>query len=272
MAPPRSRKPKPRQTALSFPLQPAGTSNSSSQPTSRRQPAEGNRPRKKPNASILNFFQKVPRGARSVGDGLFVEGEYNDDDLYSGGPVVEERDEMADEELMGLFEEETAVVAVVDEGADQGRGRRGGSVMFPTPVKPEEKKPGKGPFMMDDEDESSDEGNTPTKPTNVVKRETVCSQPSPPPPMLKKRKMPFELEEDEDEEDMQGLEAQMRGSSTLNDTTAASFIDDEFIDDETLNNDDDEEGIDSLNGDGWEEREEGRYLEMLQEQESARMQ
>ncbi|KAF8430260.1 putative DNA repair protein Pso2/Snm1 [Tirmania nivea] len=290
MAPPRSRKPKPRQTALSFPLQPAGTSNSSSQPTSRRQPAGGNRPRKRPNASILNFFQKVPRGARSVGDGLFVEGEYNDDDLYSGGPVAEVRDEMADEELMGLFEEETAVVAVVDEGADQGRGRRGGSVMFPTPVKPEEKKPGKGPFMMDDEDESSDEGNTPTKPTNVVKRETVCSQPSPPPPMLKKRKMPFELEEDEDEEEdarTRGSNARLNkyetnlsppvltngaGSSTLNDTAAASFIDDEFIDDELLNNDDDEEGIDSLNGDGWEEREEGRYLEMLQEQESARMQ
>ena len=292
MAPPRSRKQKPRQTALSFTPKPTGTPNSSSpsQSASRKPSAGGVRPRKKPNASILNFFQKVPRGARGSGDGLFVEGEYDDDDddLYSGGPIAEERGGMVDEELMGLFEEETAIVAMVEEGAGEGRGRRGASVMFPTPVKAEGKKPVKGPFMVDD---SGDEGDTPTKSTDAMKREIECSPPPPPPPMPKKRKMPFELEEDEDdeEEDVKTRESNARlnkhetdlsppvltngaGSSTLNDTAATSIMDDEFIDDEMLNNDQDDEDIDTPNGDDWEVREEQRYLEMLQEQESTRMQ
>ena len=302
MAPPRSRKQKPRQTALSFTPKPAGTSNSSSssQPTPRKPSAGANRPRKKPNSSILNFFQKVPRGARNSGDGLFVEGEYDDDDddggggdLYSGGPVAEERDGMADEELMGLFEEEeTVVVGTMEDGTDEGRGRRGGSVMFPTPVKAEGKKPVKGPFMVDDEDETGDEGDTPTKPTDAINRETGCSPPPPPPPMPKKRKMPFELDEDEvdEEEHVETRVSNARlnkhetnlsppiltngaGSSTLNDAVTASIIDDESINDKVLNNDDDDdEDIDTPNGGDWEEREELRYLEMLQEQENARIQ
>ncbi|KAF8456003.1 hypothetical protein BGX38DRAFT_1165682 [Terfezia claveryi] len=299
MGTPRSRKQKPRQTALSFTPKPAGTPNSlsASQPTPRKPPAGGRRPRKQPNASILNFFHKLPRVAGSSGDGLFVDGEYDDDDLYSS-PAVEERDGMVDEELMGLFEEETAVVAVVGEDADEARGRRGASVMFPTPVKADGKKPVKGPFMVDDEDESGDEGDTPIKPMDTMKREAE----SPPPPMSRKRKMPFELEEDEDEEEEEKEEEEEEdnvktqesnarlnkhetnlswpvltngaGSGTLNATAAASIMNDEFIDDEMLDNDDDDddEGIDTPYGGDWEEREERRYIEMLQEQENPRIQ
>ena len=251
-----------------------------------------NRLRKKPNASILNFFQKVPRGDRSSpGDGLFVEGEYGDGDLYSSGLVTEERDGMIDEELMGLFEEETAVVTVVGEAdADEGRGKRGGSVMLPTPVKGE----GKQPLMVNDE-ESGDGGVTPTKSAATVKQKTECSPAPPPPPISKKRKMPFEMEEDDDEaEDAETGESKSRfnkyetnltppvltndaGNSNLSDAAMAALLDDEFIDDEMLNNDGEsenspEEGLDTPNGGGWEEREERRYLEMLQEQEDAGLQ
>lgn len=223
-----------------------------------------------------------------------MDGEYDDEDgdngdVYEsvggdGVSVAAERNAMIDEELMGLFEEEESTIIQVTQDARVREERD--PVMQVTPSKVVVRKPVKGPFMVDDGEESADEevlGNGESKETPRSK--TECSPPPPEQttPIPRKRKMPFEMEEDEEEhEESEDSKASLKQKSSINlhpknssnggdgsEDAVSGPIDDDFVDDEMVNvGDEDDADEDTQNFEDWEDREKKRYFEMLEEQEN----
>ncbi|KAI5809933.1 putative DNA repair protein Pso2/Snm1 [Peziza echinospora] len=261
---------KPRQGRLSFTPKSASTPPAGSAASRQSSSSRGGRggsvtagkrqKRRAPNASILNFFQKVPRNSGDDG-GLFMEGEYDDEDDGHGdaGDGVygeeEEEDDFESEELSGLFEEKPV--------ADNSKNNQ-----LPAP-RQQNKKPVKGPFTID-EDDSSDESSTkndgpiPSSPHPVnftnpsIKPDLPLGEERP-----LKRKLPFSIDQDDEgsgDEQKPTLSHQQPNLDQEED-----FKDEELFED----GDADDFEIDSH---GFQQREENRYLEMLQEQQSVKIQ
>ena len=292
---------KPRQKVLSFsPLTPTSPSNGSSpSPASHTlKPSIGRgssgaatgsgftrRPRRKPNASILNFFQKVPQGPRHTGDGLFVEGEYDDEEeeeeeerFADGGDM----DRAIDADLIGLYEKENNEV-VMQIQFENGLSRKRKPARVPEGNR-ESKRPVKRPFIIDDDDSEAEEDKA-----GIIMKSELSTPESlhckrectPGPEYGLSPKMKTRMDDDDNRFGIKNKPVELeRKASGSEDAPPPLIADGDFTDDKLLNfdyddgnfNHDDDEEEDGVHcgGDNWEEREERRFLEMLQEQENMR--
>ena len=225
-----------------------------------------------------------------------MEGEYDYDEAYegeSGNPLdgVEEREDLAEEELLSLFEEqkqgEEESVAIAAKFVH--RSSRGSDRHPPDLSQIHDGKHIKGPFMVEAEETHMLPHVTLTRVDSIdlSKHKAGFCQTLPLSVRTPgKRKVPFEEEEEEEDDDGDEARNLLNGEVKQEvrqpsiaavippNAIEASVKEDHFVDEEVVicddlngHGDDDEDEY-TPNDDNWEDREARRYLEMLQEQEN----